>query len=191
EILRQAVGLEGSPLDGIVVEGSGWATDLLEKARDVTTEPDATPPAFAGELRSYQTEALAWIGFLDAVELGGCLALDMGLGKTPTVLAQLSHTAGAGTALVIAPAAVVGNWAAEAARFTPGLRVVVHHGASRSSESELDAEIASADIVITTYATAVRDIEALVTTTWSRIVLDEAQAIKNPASETFQQLRRI
>ena len=153
--------------------------------------PVTEPKGFIGQLRTYQTEALAWIGFLDAVELGGCLALDMGLGKTPTVLAHLAHTAGDGTALVIAPAAVVGNWAAEAARFTPGLRVVVHHGASRSSEHELEAEIAGADIVITTYATAVRDIDALVATTWSRIVLDEAQAIKNPASETFQQLRRI
>ena len=108
-----------------------------------------------------------WIGFLDAAELGGCLALDMGLGKTPTVLAHLARTARRrGPALVIAPAAVVGNWAAEAARFAPGLRVVVHHGASRSSADELAAEIAGADVVITTYATAVRDIDALAAVTW-------------------------
>ena len=90
--------------------------------------PVSRPEGFVGELRTYQAEALAWIGFLDAAELGGCLALDMGLGKTPTVLAQLARMAGEHTALVIAPAAVVGNWAAEAARFVPGLRVVVHHG---------------------------------------------------------------
>jgi len=192
EILRQSIGLDGSGLaGGIRVDGDSWANDIVRRAGEASTAPVTEPKGFVGHLRTYQTEALAWIGFLDAVELGGCLALDMGLGKTPTVLAHLSHTAGDGTALVIAPAAVVGNWAAEAERFAPGLRVVVHHGASRSSEQELDEEIAGADMVITTYATAVRDIEALVSTTWSRIVLDEAQAIKNPASETFQQLRRI
>src|SRR5207237_1456732 len=92
---------------------------------------------------------------------------------------------------VIAPPAVVGNWAAEAERFTPGLSVKVHHGASRASVEELEAEVAGADVVITTYATAVRDVEGLSALTWDRIVVDEAQAIKNPASETAQQLRRL
>ncbi|MDD9371463.1 MAG: DEAD/DEAH box helicase, partial [Acidimicrobiales bacterium] len=89
------------------------------------------------------------------------------------------------------PPAVVGNWAAEAARFTPGLQVVVHHGAARASARELETEIAGADLVITTYGTAVRDIEALSQQTWDRVVLDEAQAIKNPSNETSQQLRRL
>ena len=192
EILRHAVGLEGSSLaGGLTVEGSGWASDLIEKAQAVETEPVTSPDGFTGELRSYQAEALAWLGFLDAVELGGCLALDMGLGKTPTVLAHLARTAGNGPALVIAPPAVVGNWAAEAARFTRRLRVVVHHGASRASAAGLDAEIRGADIVITTYGTAVRDVEALAGRTWERVILDEAQAIKNPANETAQQMRRI
>jgi hypothetical protein len=209
EILRHAVGLEGSPLSGgLTVEGAGWASELLARASDVPTEPVTQPEGFVGQLRSYQAEAVAWLGFLDAVELGGCLALDMGLGKTPTVLAHIARTAGAarasngngdgggtgtgrGTALVIAPPAVVGNWAAEAAKFTPGLQVVVHHGATRASADELEQEVAGADIVITTYGTAVRDIEALSQHAWERVVLDEAQAIKNPASETAQQLRRI
>ncbi len=192
EILRHSIGLDGSGLrGGVVVQGNSWANDILRRAGAASVAPVTKPEGFAGELRTYQAEALAWIGFLEAAELGGCLALDMGLGKTPTVLAQLARTAGEHTALVIAPAAVVGNWAAEAARFVPGLRVVVHHGASRSSAAELAAEIARADVVITTYATAVRDIDALAEVTWGRIVLDEAQAIKNPASETAQQLRRI
>ena len=192
EILRHAVGLEGSPLaGGLTVEGAGWATDLLSRARDVPTEPVTSPDGFVGQLRSYQAEALAWLGFLDAVELGGCLALDMGLGKTPTVLAHIGRTAGTGTTLVVAPPAVVGNWAAEAARFTPGLRVVVHHGAARATAAELEREVADADVVITTYGTAVRDVEALAQHDWDRVVLDEAQAIKNPANETSQQLRRI
>jgi superfamily II DNA or RNA helicase len=192
EILRYAVGLEGSPFAaGVTVEGTGWATDLLDKARTAPMEPVTSPEGFKGELRSYQAEALAWLGFLDTVGLGGCLALDMGLGKTPTVLAHLARTAGAGPALVIAPAAVVGNWAAEAARFTPTLRTVVHHGASRASARELEAEVAGADLVITTYGTAVRDVDALAGLAWDRVVLDEAQAVKNPANETAQQLRRI
>ena len=192
EVLRHAIGLDGTGLSGgLRVEGSGWAADLMGKAATIATEPVTTPSGFVGELRSYQAEALAWLGFLDSVELGGCLALDMGLGKTPTVLAHLARTKGAGPALVVAPPAVVGNWAAEAAKFAPGLEVVVHHGASRSSAEELAAEVAGADVVITTYGTAVRDVEALEALAWDRLVLDEAQVIKNPTNETSQQLRRI
>ncbi|HEX5366467.1 MAG TPA: DEAD/DEAH box helicase [Acidimicrobiales bacterium] len=192
EILRHAVGLEGSPLaGGLTVEGSGWATDLLSRAQDVPTEPVTRPEGFRGQLRAYQAEALAWLGFLDAVELGGCLALDMGLGKTPTVLAHLRRTAADGPALVVSPPAVVGNWAAESQRFTPDLRVLVHHGATRASGARLRRQVEQADVVITTYGTAVRDIDELADMGWDHVVLDEAQAIKNPANETAQQLRRL
>jgi hypothetical protein len=192
EMLRHALGLEGTTLaGGITVEGSGWAADLLQRASSISTEVVTAPDGFTGELRSYQAEALAWLGFLDSVGLGGCLALDMGLGKTPTMLAQIQAAAGHGPALVIAPPAVVGNWAAEAARFTPGLKVLVHHGATRASTSRVEKQVAGADLVITTYGTAVRDIEALEAIQWDRIVLDEAQAIKNAASDTAQQLRRL
>ncbi len=192
EILRHSVGLEGSPLSGgLSIDGAGWATDLLDKAAAVPAEPETSPEGFSGELRAYQADALAWLGFLDSVELGGCLALDMGLGKTPTLLAHLGLTAGSGTALVVAPPAVVGNWAAEAAKFTPDLKVVVHHGAGRQAGATLRRSIDDADVVITTYGTAVRDVEQLAEVPWARLVLDEAQIIKNPANETAQQLRRI
>ncbi len=190
EILRHSLGLDGAPFR-VDVRGHSWATDILELATDLSTSPVTRPAGFTGELRTYQAEALAWIGFLERADLGGCLALDMGLGKTPTVLAHLAGAAASGPALVIAPAAVVGNWAAEAARFVPELRVVIHHGTSRATAAALEAEIAAADVLITTYATAVRDIDALAATRWATCVLDEAQAIKNPASETAQQLRRI
>jgi hypothetical protein len=191
EMLRLALGLEASPLAGGVSVGRGWAADLMRAASTVEVERTRPPDGFVGERRSYQATALAWLGVLESVGLGGCLALDMGLGKTPTVLAHLLAGVGEGPALVIAPAAVVGNWAAEAARFTPSLRVLVHHGAERASLEEIADEVAEADIVITTYATAVRDVDAIEAVAWERLVLDEAQAIKNPSSETAQQLRRI
>jgi len=192
EILRHGIGLEGSPLaGGISIEGSGWATDLFNRAKDVDREPITRPEGFEGELRSYQAQALAWLGFLDAAGLGGCLALDMGLGKTPTVLAHLARTPDDGPTLVVAPPAVVGNWAREAARFAPGLDVLVHHGASREEEDGFAERLRDTDVVITTYGTAVRDIDMLARHTWHRLVLDEAQAIKNPTNESAQQLRRI
>jgi superfamily II DNA or RNA helicase len=192
EMLRYALGLEDSPLaGGISIDGGGWASDLLAAARDVAHEPARAPKGFVGKLRSYQAEALAWLGFLDAAGLGGCLALDMGLGKTPTLLAHLLSGKSDGPALVIAPPAVVGNWTAEAARFTPKLRVSVHHGANRAAPDEIAAQVAHADVVVTTYGTAVRDVEALAGIEWARVVLDEAQVIKNPANDTSQQLRLI
>jgi superfamily II DNA or RNA helicase len=192
DMLRLALGLEGSPLaGGITIAGEGWASDLLAAAADVAGRPAGEPPGFAGVLRSYQADALAWLGFLDRAGIGGCLALDMGLGKTPTMLAHLQATAGGDPALVIAPPAVVGNWASEAATFVPGLRVRVHHGANRADADEIAGLAAGADVVITTYGTALRDVEAIERVTWSTVVLDEAQAIKNPASDTAQQLRRI
>jgi hypothetical protein len=192
EMLRLALGLEQSPFAaGISVEGGGWAADLLHAARNLSASPTVTPAGFVGQLRSYQTEALTWLGFLDAAGIGGCLALDMGLGKTPTMLAHLLATSATGPTLVVAPAAVVGNWAAEAARFTPELRVAIHHGADRATADEIAGEVAEADVVITTYGTALRDVDAIAELQWAQVVLDEAQTIKNPASETAQQLRRI
>lgn len=192
DMLRLALGLEGTPLaGGVSVEGGGWAADLLAAASEVSGEPARAPKGFDGELRSYQAEALAWLGFLDAGGIGGCLALDMGLGKTPTMLAHLLSSSDRGPALVVAPPAVVGNWAAEAARFTPGLRVIVHHGPGRAAHDEIADEVERADVVITTYGTAVRDIDAIAKVDWACLVLDEAQAVKNHTNETAQQLRRI
>ncbi|MGI9624153.1 MAG: DEAD/DEAH box helicase, partial [Acidimicrobiales bacterium] len=123
--------------------------------------------------------------------LGGCLALDMGLGKTPTTLASLYRSTHHGTGLVIAPPAVVGNWAAEAKRFVPDLKVLVHHGPARAKGVALRRGVEKADVVITTYGTAVRDMDQLSEIEWGKAVLDEAQAIKNPLAETSQQLRRL
>ena len=191
EMLRAALGLDGSPLGGIDVAGEGWAADLLRSAAEISDQQPTQPEGFVGELRSYQADALAWLRFLDRAGLGGCLALDMGLGKTPTMLAHLRRATGRGPALVVAPPAVVGNWAAEAHKFVPDLRVIVHHGATRAEPEDIAAEVARADVIMTTYGTAVRDIDALEDITWGCVVLDEAQVIKNPTSDTAQQLRRL
>ncbi len=192
DMLRHALGLEGDPFGtGISISGSGWAADLLRSVAELPEHPEVTPDGFIGELRSYQADALVWLEFLDSAGLGGCLALDMGLGKTPTTLAALRTSARQATGLVIAPPAVVGNWAAEAKRFVPDLKVLVHHGASRAKGADLNRLIDKADVVITTYGTAVRDIEQLSEYEWGKVVLDEAQAIKNPLAETSQQLRRL
>ena len=206
QMLRQVLGLEGpSVRGGITISGSGWAADLLRSASEISSAPRASPEGFVGELRNYQAEAVAWLEFLDGAGLGGCLALDMGLGKTPTVLARIAADQQQGPALVIAPPAVVSNWAAEAARFTPGLSTIIHHGPARREPAELvealresvgtdnhdAAENGQIDVVITTYGTAVRDIDALQEVHWDRIVVDEAQVIKNHTSETAKQLRRL
>jgi superfamily II DNA or RNA helicase len=192
EMLRHALGLEGGDVTGgVSLAGTSWAAGLLRAASDIPTAIETRPKFFNGELRSYQAEALTWLKFLDGAGLGGCLALDMGLGKTPTILAQIGMKKTEGSALVIAPPAVVGNWASEARRFTPHLKVMVHHGANRSSGDSLDEEISRADLVITTYGTAVRDISQLSKTPWDRVILDEAQVIKNHTSETARQLRLL
>ena len=192
DMLRHALGLEGSPLSGgTMVAGEGWAAELIRSARSLPAELPTRPDGFSGTLRTYQADALVWLGFLEQTGLGGCLALDMGLGKTPTTLAHIYLTRGNGPSLVAAPPAVVGNWASEARRFVPGLRVVVHHGPNRTPPERVPAMVAQADLVVSTYGTAMRDMDVLEKVEWSTVVLDEAQAIKNPASETAQQLRRL
>lgn len=190
-VLRHALGLESSVLGGpVVVEGSGWAADLL-RATAQPLVPGKEPKGFRGKLRDYQAQSLGWLAFLDSAGLGGCLALDMGLGKTPTVLAHLLATRGEGPSLVISPPAVLGNWAAEASRFAPGLSIVVHHGPGRA-EGEALAKLASrTDVLLTTYGTAVRDVDDLAAIEWVRTIVDEAQTIKNPSSDAAQALRRI
>jgi len=189
-VLREALGLERSGLSGgIRVDGEGWAADLLRVAGAFPPPPLDPPESFRGTLRSYQAEALGWLTFLDRAGLGGCLALDMGLGKTATVLARIISTADQGSTLAVVPQAVLTNWASEANRFTPRLRVAIHHGAARSDDIARLA--ATHDLVLTTFGTAVRDIDALAAVAWDRLVVDEAQNIKNPTSETAKCMRRI
>ncbi|MGH8151268.1 MAG: SNF2-related protein [Rhodanobacteraceae bacterium] len=150
------------------------------------------PPGFAATLRPYQLDGLAWLDFLADAGLGGILADDMGLGKTVQVLAHVLGEKQRGRltdpVLVIVPTSLVGNWQAEAARFAPDLRVLVLHGAERGARY---AEIVRHDAVITTYPLLRRDRDKLLEAAFSLLVLDEAQAIKNAASQAARVVRAI
>ncbi len=135
--------------------------------------PAATLPSdLRATLRSYQSHGVDWLSFLRGADLGAVLADDMGLGKTLQTIAVLR-----GRTLVVCPKSVLHNWAAEIARFRPGVRVALFHGAARALDP-------SADVTLTTYAVLRLDTGALANETWDAVILDEAQAIKNESSQT-------
>jgi superfamily II DNA or RNA helicase len=173
------------------VTAEGWLGDLLSGQADRRLAPMPAPEGFRGELRPYQERGLAWLAFLGSLGLGAVLADDMGLGKTVQLLALIAATAGSGKTLLVCPMSLVGNWQREAARFTPGLRVHVHHGADRLAGDEFAAAVADADMVITTYQIATRDAATLGAVTWARVVCDEAQAIKNHATAQARAVRAL
>jgi hypothetical protein len=146
----------------------------------------AVPAAFCGELRPYQRDGLDWLQFLAEYGFGGILADDMGLGKSVQTLAHLLAQKAAGRltepALLVVPTSLVHNWRDEAARFAPTLRVLALHGPARADHF---AEIAVHDVVITTYALLTRD-TLLHERTWHAVILDEAQALKNPQAKVAQ-----
>ncbi|KAA9111534.1 DEAD/DEAH box helicase [Microbacterium rhizomatis] len=171
----------------------------VDGLRDLTAiEPVPVPPGFTGELRPYQLDGFRWLAFLHAHALGGILADDMGLGKTAQTLALIAHAASdrpaaraTGPFLVVAPTSVVSNWAREASRFTPGLRVALITETSGKSGKTLADAAAGADIVLTTYAILRLDAEEFAGHEWSGLVLDEAQFAKNPASKVHEAARGI
>ena len=158
--------------------GGTWAPTRAERV--------PLPRSVKIPLRDYQRDGLDWLVWLERNELGGILADDMGLGKTAMLLALIAHDH-AGPTLVVAPTSVVGNWLREAERFTPGLRVAVHHGGTRGDPVPAAA---TADIVITSYGLLRRD-NRLATIAWHRVVLDEAQSIKNSQTATAKAARGL
>ena len=149
-------------------------------------KPKKELKSFCGTLRGYQRQGLGWLEFLREFDLGGVLADDMGLGKTVQVLALLhaNRTPAKTTklpSLVVAPRSLVYNWIDEAARFTPKLRVLEYSGPDREALRE---KLGDYDLVVTTYGTLRRDIGFLATVDFDTVILDEAQAIKNRASQT-------
>lgn len=193
-----------TPLPVTEVTADGWLGDLLAGVAPLALEQVQPPDDFEAELRDYQQRGLSWLGFLSSLGLGACLADDMGLGKTVQLLALEAveradrvdpvgeaAQAGAGPTLLLCPMSLVGNWQREAAKFAPRLVVYAHHGRERLRGEQLGEHLSDVDLVVTTYGTAARDIEELEEIEWRRVVLDEAQTIKNSLSQSAKVARRL
>jgi len=184
--LRMGLGLDvPEGIDVVDFAPNGALGELLEG--DKTPDHVATPDAFKGTLRPYQERGLAWLVFLSRLGLGACLADDMGLGKTIQLLALLLHERDVNPAtnptLLVCPLSVVNNWAREAFKFAPTLRVMVHHGPDRDRGEALRLRAMANDIVITTYGLIAREGPTFQEIEWHRVALDEAQNIKNRSAK--------
>ncbi|MDP6542193.1 MAG: DEAD/DEAH box helicase, partial [Phycisphaerales bacterium] len=179
------------------MSATGWVKELLDSTTDNATLPEIEqPPLFEGQLRPYQLTGLRWLAFLSRFGIGACLADDMGLGKTIQLIALLQHERAdeciaVGQTLLIVPTSVVGNWYRELDKFSPEIRVHIHHGPDRPLGDDFKEAIADCDVVITTYGLVHRDRETLGTITWHRVCLDEAQYIKNPPTKQAQSIRNL
>ncbi len=167
--------------EGAVWAGAAPLREMLTQLKGQTTLPEvALPTGLQAQLRPYQQQGLNWLQFLRSHGLSGVLADDMGLGKTLQTLAHILVEKQSGRmrtpVLVIAPVSLMGNWAREAQRFTPELRVQVFHGTDRHAGADT---LADNDIVLTSYSLVHREKERWLATHWHMVVLDEAQNIKN------------
>ncbi|MFK7884155.1 MAG: DEAD/DEAH box helicase [Phycisphaerales bacterium] len=189
---------------GVAVTGlqaTGWVASIFGggEHEGVTLQlPELeTPKAFKGTLRPYQERGLSWMAFMERFGFGACLADDMGLGKTVQMIALLQHERAVAEdkkvdpTLLVVPMSVIGNWVKETERFAPEIRVLVHHGPERL-QGEAFVEAAKAhDLILTTYALVHRDREIFEVVPWGRMVLDEAQFVKNPQAKQSQAVRAI
>ncbi len=164
-----------------------WQQNLRRIAETADFDP-AVPTALQAELRAYQTEGYKWLRRLAEWGVGGCLADDMGLGKTVQALALLVSRAHMGPALVIAPASVTRNWHAETLRFAPTLRPRL---LANSFEIDMLKDMAAGDLILVSYGLLSFVEEELLAQTFATIVLDEAQAIKNPATKRAKLVFRL
>jgi hypothetical protein len=180
--------LSAMTLEGIAEEvgefhaDHAWKSMLTRLHEAMAAEPEL-PAGFQADLRSYQLDGYRWMQRLASAGMGACLADDMGLGKTVQTLAMLLARGGEGPALVVAPTSVCSNWAAEAERFAPGLRV------KRFGDGDREAALKSAapfDVFICTYGLLPLEAERLQAVPWGTVVLDEGQNIKNAFTKRSQ-----
>ena len=188
--------LSGS--EGVEISFDAQAEELRKALREFRgVKSVKSPRGFKGALRGYQRDGLGWLWFLRTHGLGGCLADDMGLGKTVQVLALLQSIRTRETRkkrrpfLVVAPKSVVSNWVDEARRFTPSLQVIEYSGKDR--HGSLDSLIENPDrvLIVTNYQLMRMDIEYLNALDYDVVVMDEAQAIKNPNAVTSMAAGRL
>ncbi|EQD51798.1 Non-specific serine/threonine protein kinase, partial [mine drainage metagenome] len=183
------------------VEAGRWLREQLARVRDPQRAGALSLAGLKATLRPYQLTGAQWLVLLSGLGLGACLADDMGLGKTLQVIALLLHLRGTapahgagGASLVVAPASLIANWKSELARFAPRLEVLVAHPSETdgdlSSGEVLAGLLAGRDVIITTYGIVAR-CEALRERAWHVVVLDEAQAIKNPAARQTRAVKQL
>ena len=196
------------PADWSEVVAGGWLRETLEAMRQPGGAADFDPNAqLNATLRPYQETGVKWLWLLQSLGLGACLADDMGLGKTIQVIAlllQFKHGAAPPPAargksdaptLLVAPASLLANWKNELARFAPTLRLGFAHPAECPADQWRDAQaaekfLAGKDVILTTYGQAAR-LEWLAAREWRLLVLDEAQAIKNPGARQTRAIKRL
>ena len=193
ELLRVASGDE----DEVELDHDDVLRDMLSRLRDKSAfAPVDDPPNLHGALRDYQKRGVAWLQYLESLGLNPLLADDMGLGKSIQVITQIvnehNNIKDAGPTLLIAPTSVLGNWRKEFERFAPHLRTLTHHGPARIKDArEFAAARASCDVVITSFALARLDEKLLRGQEWRRVVVDEAQNIKNPQSAQAKAIAKL
>ncbi|WP_395649428.1 DEAD/DEAH box helicase [Planktothrix agardhii] len=177
-------------------EAGGKLQELLNTlTNNRNLEPIPNPKDFQGELRPYQARGAGWLSFLEKWGLGACLADDMGLGKTIEFIAFLLHLKEQNSlenpVLLVCPTSVLGNWEREVKKFSPTLKVMVHHGDKRAKGKNFAKIIQDKNLVITSYPLTFRDEKELQGVTWQGLVLDEAQNIKNPDAKQSKTVRNI
>lgn len=190
--------LEASADDPLEIVGTDWQSALIggENALDLPApEQVEVPVGVHAQLRDYQRRGLDWLYWMSRNGLGAVLADDMGLGKTLQLLSVIAverdRDESMGPTLVVAPTSVVGNWASEAARFMPGLRVLVHHGAQRLQGDEFLRAVSSDAVVVASYGVVSRDVSLLRQVRWDHVVLDEAQHVKNATTKAARAVRAL
>jgi superfamily II DNA or RNA helicase len=184
-----APGLQGT----LTFEQGGGVLGRARQLQEPVVEDAAleNPSFVRATLRPYQLAGLAWLERLRTHDAGGVLADDMGLGKTLQTIAQLARFAATKPgkpSLVITPTSLVGNWLRELTKFAPQLGVVVYFGPQRHGKR---LELASADVVITSYSVVLRDLDVLQALQLGYVILDEAQAIKNPRSQAARCVKSL
>ena len=178
----------------IEVTNGEWLNSVLNKLTNPETiETVASGEAFKANLRTYQERGLNWLHYMKTLGLGACLADDMGLGKTVQVIALLNYVKGQKyeKSLLIVPASLIGNWISEIMKFAPSLSCYVIHP-SENKGLELNANVLTRDydLYITTYGMLSKH-EWLKTMTWDSVILDEAQAIKNPGTKQTKSVKQL
>ena len=181
----------GLELESVRVRG--WVRGLLNSMRAAGSgnplEEACSIAGFRGELRPYQRRGVAWMRFLVDHGFGALLADDMGLGKTIQTIAWAWTNRE--LTLIVAPLTLLANWEHEFKRFAPSLKVYVHQGEGRRSASEFRRSVARADVVLTSYTLLVKDYADFSEVSWKALVLDEAQAIKNPETQAARAVRSL